>query len=180
MFKLRPRVASSVKAVSNTDMCYERILDAFTSTSFKYKNQEVLTWRHFSLVLLYPSLFVFLDVTRDKPSIKLLVHQLRELLPRLFFLEREKHPNPRFDISASRNISDAAIHHCSVRVLQSPFCWVNWEENPGGAHNKDHSSSKLGLFPAQHRSAKAILAKLFGSCPAQKAESFIQWNDFVL
>ena len=43
MFKLRPRVASSVKAVSNTNMCYERILGAFTSTSFKYKNQEVLT-----------------------------------------------------------------------------------------------------------------------------------------
>lgn len=82
MFKLRPTVASSVKAVSNTDTCYERILDAITSTSFEYKNQEVLTWRHFSLVLLYPSLFVFLDVTRHNPSIKLLVHQLRKLLPR--------------------------------------------------------------------------------------------------
>jgi len=114
-------------------MCYERILDAFTSTSFKYKNQEVLTWRHFSFELLYASLFVFLDVTRHKPSIKLLVHQLRKLLPRLFFLERGKHPGPRFDVSASRNISDAAIQQFSFRVLQSPFCWVNSEENPGGA-----------------------------------------------
>ena len=187
MFKLRPTVASSVKAVSITDMCYERILDAFTSTSFKYKNQEVLTWRHFSLVLLYPSLFAFLDVTRHKPSIKLLVHQLRKLLPRnwgSFFLA--------YSFSNVRNIRVLVL---TSRRLET-FQMLQWNTVLFGCYSllsveltqrRIHEEPITRIIHlenwvcSQHSIvAQRLFLPIRSALPAQKEESFIQWNDFVL